>query len=193
MSGLTRPGFVTALRLMDYTDIVPPPIRHLCVVVVTAFVLALNACGRSAEPVVPCPAPADDCAALLDQQAAIEAIYAAAADEGDTAAAVREESGACAQTLVGRALQLGCVEPCAELCRLHPCPVLSVDGDVVVQDGVEDGACETRCAEVAADGAVAQTLAVAIDRAAAEPGFCTCRGCASRDDALCTQLFDCAL
>ena len=34
---------------------------------------------------------------------------------------------------------------------------------------------------------------VAIDRAAAEPGLCTCRGCASREDALCTELFDCAL
>lgn len=186
-------GFVTAFELMDYAHLVHPPIRHLCFVVVTAFALALNACGRSAEPVVACPAPADDCVALLEQQAGIETIYAAAAGEGDTAAAVRDESGACVQTLVDRALQLGCVEPCAELCRLHPCPVLSVDGDVVVQDGVEDGVCEARCAEVSADSAVAQTLAVAIDRAAAEPGFCTCRGCASRDDALCTELFDCAL
>ena len=189
MSGPTRLGFVTALQLIDYARVVRPPIRHLCCVVVTAFVLALNACGRSAEPVVACPAPADDCVALLEQQARIETIYATAAGEGDTAAAVREESGACVQTLVDRALKLGCVEPCAELCRLHPCPVLSVDGVVVVEDGV----CEARCAEVTADSAVAQTLTVAIDRAAAEPGLCTCRGCASRDDALCTELFDCAL
>jgi len=156
-----------------------------CVVVASA----LTACGRSAEAVVGCPAPGDECAVVLEQQAGIEAVYAAAAVDGDAAAAaVRAESGACIQALVARSLELGCVAPCGELCRLHPCPILSAEGAVVVGDT----ACVDRCAEVSADVAVAQTLGVAIDRAAEEPGLCTCRGCASPDDALCTQLFDCA-
>jgi hypothetical protein len=157
--------------------------------VASVVVTALMACGRSAEPVVACPAPSDDCAVLLEQQAGVEAVYAGAAVDGDSAAAaVRAESGACVQVLVGRSLELGCVEPCAELCRLHPCPVLSAEGAIVVGDT----ACIDRCAEVSADVAVGQSLGVAIDRAAEEPGLCTCRGCASPDDALCTGLFDCA-
>ena len=174
---------------MDYGAIVPRQI-FLKPFVTCVVVAAMMACGRSAEPAVACPAPSDDCAVLLEQQAGIEAVYAGAAVDGDSAAAaVRAESGECVQALVGRSLELGCVEPCAELCRLHPCPVLSAEGDIVVADT----ACIDRCAEVSADVAVAQSLGVAIDRAAEEPGLCTCRGCASPDDALCTELFDCAL
>lgn len=148
------------------------------------------ACGRSTEPVVPCPAPAADCATLLQQQQAIEAAYTAAspvddgvADPGDAAA--RQEAGECAVQLVRASLELGCVDRCVELCRLHPCSVLDEAGAVDV-----DGDCAARCGVVVAATPVA--LDAAIIAAAEEPGQCTCRGCGAPDDALCTALFDCA-
>jgi hypothetical protein len=157
---------------------------------VCALLAALSsACGRSAEPVVACPAPAADCATLLQQQTTVETAYGAALpvdDEDDGDADARREAGECAAQLVQASLELGCVDRCVELCRLHPCPVLDEAGAVDV-----DGDCVARCGVV-----VGQSPAVAIDtaitRAAEEPGLCTCRGCGAPDDALCTGLFDCA-
>lgn len=156
---------------------------------VTLLVGSLS-CGRSAEPVVACPAPAADCATLLQQQQGIEARYAGAADDVDVNdeldAAVRQQAGECVVQLATASLDLGCVDRCVELCRLHPCPVLDDAGAV---DATGD--CAARCATVTAADATVD-LDTAITRAAEEPGLCTCRGCGAPGDALCTSLFDCA-
>ena len=82
-----------------------------------------------------------------------------------------------------------CVEPCGELCRLHPCVILDAGG--ARQD---TAGCGARCLELVADQSIAAAdLKVAIEKAAENPGFCTCRACLVEDDAFCTQLFDCAL
>jgi hypothetical protein len=163
--------------------------KMVTMVTVTAGLLAVGAsvgsCGRSAESAVNCPAPAADCSELEEQQAAAEAAHAAAPADGE-GADVRRDAGECVALLVAEAVVGECVDPCAELCRLHPCPVLDADGVVDV-----DADCAARCAEVVeADGSV--DLDTALARAAQEPAFCTCRGCGAPDDALCTGLFDCA-
>ncbi len=166
-------------------------------VVVRAFlsslvvsVVVLAGCGRTPEPVVPCPAPADACDDLLQQQADLEAIYEDASDDGkDKGVAERRESAACLQLITDRLIDGACVEPCGELCRLHPCVILDAGG--ARQD---TAGCGARCLELVADQSIAAAdLKVAIEKAAENPGFCTCRACLVEDDAFCTQLFDCAL
>jgi len=164
-----------------------PTMRML---LVTSVLVMLSACGRTPEPRVACPAPADDCATLLEQQQQSEAIYIDNAVRGqDVGAAERREAGVCVQLLTDRVLDLGCAAPCDELCRLHPCAVLDESGA-----RLETSACVERCTALVGDQSiVADDLAVAVDKAAENPGFCTCRACVSEDDALCTQLFDCAI
>ena len=147
---------------------------------------AVAACGRSAEPAVACPAPATVCDELLQQQQSIEAAFLAASSADDGDAAIRAAAGECAVQLSRAALDGGCVEPCVELCRLHPCPVLDEVGAVDV-----DGDCAARCAVVIGENAGVD-LDRALSRAAEDPGLCSCRGCGAPDDALCTALFDCA-
>ena len=157
---------------------------------VTSVLLLLSACGRTPEPVVPCPAPADDCVALLEQQQQSEAVYIDNAVRGaDEGTAERREAAACVQLLTDRVLELACAPACEELCRLHPCGVLDEAGV-----RVSPSACVPRCEALVADQSiVADDLDIAVDKAAENPGFCTCRACVSEDDALCTQLFDCAI
>ncbi len=151
----------------------------------TVLSMTLSSCGRSAESTVGCPAPAATCPELAEQQAAAEAARAGApADAGG--AATRREAGECVAFLVSEAVEGECVEPCDELCRLHPCPVKDADGVVDV-----DADCAARCAEVIDDNPGVD-LDTALARAAQEPTLCTCRGCGAPDDALCTALFDCA-
>jgi hypothetical protein len=161
--------------------------------VLLAAVLVLStcvACGRTPEPAVPCPAPADTCDDVLAQQAELEAVYGAAASEGPAeGTAARRESAACVQLLTNRALDLGCVDSCAELCRLHPCAVLDDAGN-----RQPSSACADRCTALVADQSiVVDNLPFAVEKAADNPGFCTCRACITADDAFCTQLFDCAI
>ena len=96
------------------------------------------------------------------------------------------------QLQVGRRrqpLDLGCVDSCEELCRLHPCAVLDDNGAPLAPSS-----CPERCAALVADQSlVPADLPLVIDKAAENPGFCTCRACVSEDDAFCTQLFDCAI
>jgi hypothetical protein len=162
--------------------------RLLCAVVL--LVSSTVGCGRTPEPVVPCPAPADTCDDLLLQQAELEAIYIDAATEGpDVGVDVRRESASCVQLLTNHLLDLGCVDRCEELCRLHPCTVLDDDGKRLASS-----ACPERCSDLLAEQSlVADDLVMVIDKAAENPGFCTCRACLSDDDAFCTQLFDCAI
>lgn len=164
--------------------------RHSLRVSVLLTLFALAACGRSATPTVPCPAPADDCAALLEQQAGLEAVYADASDDGaDVGVEVRRDSAACLQLVTDRVVDLGCAAPCDELCRLHPCAVLDDDGNRQAAS-----ACPARCEALLEDQSiVAADLPLVIDKAAENPGFCTCRACVTDDDAFCTQLFDCAI
>ncbi len=159
-------------------------------VVLASFVMMLVACGRTPEPVVACPAPADDCPTLLQQQQELESVYIDFAVRGaDEGATQRREAAGCGQLLTDRVVNLGCVQPCAELCRLHPCGVLDDDGTRVSPSN-----CPARCEALVADQSiVADDLAIAIGKAAENPGFCTCRACISEDDSLCTQLFDCAI
>jgi hypothetical protein len=150
----------------------------------------LVACGRTPEPVVACPAPADTCDDLLVQQAELEALYIDAATQGaDVGAKTRRESAACLQLLTNHLLDLDCVDSCEELCRLHPCAVLDDNGVRLAPSS-----CPERCAALVANQSlVADDLPLVIDKAAENPGFCTCRACVSEDDAFCTQLFDCAI
>ena len=160
------------------------------------LLLALSACGRSAEPAFACPQPAADCGDLEEQQTAIEAAFTAAADRNsDPEIAVAkdavemEEASQCEQLLVEQSLDLQCYDDvCAELCRLHPCFVLDDAGELD-----EPAACGARCTTLVDEGAVAAAdLEVALLKAAENPGFCTCRACTAAADALCTRLFDCA-
>jgi hypothetical protein len=162
--------------------------RVLCVVLLLSSTLV--GCGRTPEPVVACPAPAESCDDLLVQQAELEAVYVDAASQGsDVGAAARRESAGCVQLLTNHLLDLGCVDRCDELCRLHPCAVLDDNGNRLAPT-----ACPERCNALLDDQSlVADDLPLVIDKAAENPGFCTCRACVSEDDAFCTQLFDCAL
>lgn len=157
---------------------------------VTSALLMLVACGRTPEPLVPCPAPADDCPALLEQQQQSEAVYIDNAVRGEgSGAPQRREAAACVQLLTDRVLELSCAPACDELCRLHPCGVVN---DAGVR--VSPSACVPRCEALVADQSiVADDLEIAVDKAAENPGFCTCRACVNEDDALCTVLFDCAI
>lgn len=150
----------------------------------------LCGCGRTPEPVVVCPAPADTCDALLAQQSELEVVYIDAATQGpDVGARARRESASCVQLLTNHLLDLGCVDSCGELCRLHPCAVLDDAGNRLAPS-----ACPERCEALLADQSLVDAdLRMAIDKAAENPGFCTCRACVSEDDAFCTQLFDCAI
>ena len=152
-----------------------------------SFVVA--GCGRTAEPVVPCAALVDDCDGLLEQQASLEAIYAASDPSVAADAQARLEAGQCLQLVEDALLDGDCVEVCPELCRLHPCGILDAEG---VRQA--PSTCADRCTDLVDAGTVAaDDLSIAIEKAAEDPGFCTCRACTSPDDALCTQLFDCAV
>ncbi|MBM4282402.1 MAG: hypothetical protein FJ137_17165 [Deltaproteobacteria bacterium] len=166
------------------------PRQHARVVGALACLIAAVACGRSAEPTYACPAVGDDCATIAATQTAAEAAYARAADAKDGAA--MDEAAECVQLQVSAAVagssnadDGSCVDRCAELCRLHPCDVLAVDGAALE--------CPARCDALRGDGAFDDDdLDLALFKAAENPGFCTCRACTAFDDALCTQLFDCA-
>lgn len=160
--------------------------RLALIAAVAVAVAAFGGCGRSAVPAVACPAPAAACDDLLEQQQGIEAAFLAASGDDDGDAAIRQAAGECAVQLSRAALEGGCVEPCVELCRLHPCPVLDEAGAVDV-----NGDCAARCAVVIGENAGVD-LDRALSRAAEDPGLCSCRGCGAPDDALCTALFDCA-
>ena len=155
--------------------------------VVVLFAIAFaGACGRSAEETYACPALGDDCSAIADAQESAEAAYASAADDKD--AEQMDAAAQCVQLHVDAAVDGACVDRCDELCRLHPCNVLDGDGAAVATS-----ACPARCAALHDDGAFSNDdLDVAVFKAAENPGFCTCRACTAFDDALCTQLFDCA-
>ena len=163
-----------------------PRLAIIAASVLAVAVAAVLSCGRSAVAAVACPAPAAVCDDLLQQQQSIEAAFLAASGVDDGDAAIREAAGECAVQLSRAALDGGCVEPCVELCRLHPCPVLDEAGAVDV-----DGDCVARCAVVVTESAGVD-LDRALSRAAEDPGLCSCRGCGAPDDALCTVLFDCA-
>ena len=161
---------------------------RLALIAASVLAVVVGACGRSAVPAVACPAPAAVCDDLLQQQQTVEAAFLAASGDDDGDATIRQAAGECAVQLSRAALDGGCVEPCVELCRLHPCPVLDETGAVDV-DG--DGDCAARCAVVVGENAGVD-LDRALSRAAEDPGLCSCRGCGAPDDALCTALFDCA-
>lgn len=165
----------------------PLVLKVLSLTVVVAAVLAVVGCGRSAAPQVVCPQPATDCAALVEQQAGVEADHAAAAAAGD--ADVMDEAAQCTQLFVETSLDRQCVDPCDELCRLHPCAIVDDDGT-----RFDPSTCPARCGALVDEGAIAAAdLDVAAVKAAENPGFCTCRACTAVDDALCTRLFACAL
>ncbi len=147
----------------------------------------VGACGRSAEQPYACPAVGDDCATIVDAQKDAEAAYADAASARDPEQ--MDATAQCVQVHVDAAVDGACVDRCGELCRLHPCNVLDDSGAPV-----STSACPARCAALRDDGAFTDDdLDVAVFKAAENPGFCTCRGCTAYDDALCTQLFDCAV
>ena len=147
---------------------------------------SLTSCGRSAEPIFPCPQPAADCKALIEQQTLVEGAFTSAAAAQDPV--LMNESSECVQFFVEQSLDLQCVDSCVELCRLHPCTVVDDDGQ-----RFDPSACADRCQVLADEGAiVANDFNIATAKAAENPGFCTCRACTAPDDALCTRLFDCA-
>lgn len=149
------------------------------------FVFVIASCGRSADPLVPCPQPDDDCEKLVEQQQDVEAVFAAAGDDAD----VREEAAQCVQLFVEVSLDRQCVAGCDELCRLHPCAIVDDDGN-----RFDPSTCPDRCAALEEEGAIDDAaLDIAAVNAAENPGFCTCRACTAADDALCTRLFDCAI
>lgn len=161
---------------------------RVSLVVVVLLVGLITACGRSAEAQVACPQPADACDDVLAQQHDVEAIFADAVNADDAARA--DEASDCTQLLVEVSLDKVCVDTCAELCRLHPC--FGAPDEAGVRASPDD--CAARCANLKEAGTVDDAaLAVATQKASEAPGFCTCRACTAADDALCTQLFDCAV
>ena len=156
---------------------------RLFFVALVSCVVAVVACGRSAEPRVACPQPASDCADLLLQQADIEAVFAAGVAAED--AALADEAAQCEQLLIEVAVDKSCfANNCAELCRLHPCPGAG---------GEDAGSCAARCDDLLAAGTIdVVSLGQVLEKAGERPAFCTCRACTAPDDAFCTELFDCA-
>jgi hypothetical protein len=149
--------------------------------------IVVGACGRSAETSFVCQATDDACEAITAAQSDAEAAYAAAADARDPE--LMDVTAQCVQVHVDAAVDGACVDRCEELCRLHPCDVLDGAGAAV-----SSAACPERCAALRDDGAFSDDdLDLAVFKAAENPGFCTCRACTAFDDALCTQLFDCAV
>jgi hypothetical protein len=157
------------------------------VVVVRALLsllLFLVACGRSAEPVVACPQPADACEELEEQQQGVEAVYAAAAADDDAVA--MDESAQCVQVFVDQSIDLGCVPACEALCRLHPCVVVDDEGNTF-----DPSACPARCDQLVKDGAVSVVdVDAAAVKAGENPELCSCTAC-EQGDVLCTRLFAC--
>lgn len=154
---------------------------------VATFVGVGSACGRSAEEPYACPAIGEDCAAIARAQQDAEAAYAEAASDKD--AEQMDATAQCVQLQVDASVDGACVDRCDELCRLHPCNVLDDTGAAV-----STSACPGRCAALREAGSFSDDdLDLAVFKAAENPGFCTCRGCTAFDDALCTQLFDCAI
>ncbi len=149
-------------------------------------VLALGACGRSAEPLLACPQPAAECKDLIAQQSTVEAVFAGA-DDADVD--LRDEAAQCTQLLVEVSLDQQCVEGCAELCRLHPCAVVDDAGG-----RFDPSTCKQRCEDLQDAGDIVDAdLDAVVVKAAEAPGFCTCRACTAADDVFCTRLFDCAI
>lgn len=139
-----------------------------------ALLLALVACGRSAAPLVACPAPADDCDALFEQQAVVEAAFADNAGQNGDGDAAREAAD-CVALLTAARLDQGCAEPCAELCRLHPC------------DSPAGADCAASCLDAGVD---VDDVAAAAVVAANTPGVCTCDVCVDVQ-AVCDASFVC--
>ncbi len=136
--------------------------------------LALVSCGRSAAPLVACPAPADDCDALLEQQDTVEAAFAANAGQNGDGDAAREAAD-CVALLTQVRLDQGCAEPCAELCRLHPC------------EAPAGADCTASCLDA---GVAIDDVADAAVVVANTPGVCTCDVCADVQ-AVCDVSFVC--
>lgn len=146
----------------------------------------MGACGRSSAD--PCRAREGlGCSALAEERLLEQADFdvAIAARDGDTAG----REGACVQALVAEQLERRCIpDACVELCALHPCAVRDAAGAPSAND------CQARCDQVVADNAIARAaLDEAIVRAADEPTLCTCSVCDEASEALCEQLWLCAL